>query len=345
MSHLRIAVIGLGRIGQIHAQNCVRMAAKGSPCQLVAIVEPQAERREACVAALTQEQGAPVRGFASVHQLLEATAIEAAVVSSTTASHYANAKALVQAGCRVLLEKPLTDSPEGDREFTHFLNAHRPEALMLAFQRRFDAPLQWAKSMIDQGRIGRPFKFVSILEDSNLMPTGYQTPGLLRDMAIHNVDELLWLSGQKPSHIRHTGSRIYSHALTNVDEDFDDALLQFQLGEGAIGQIQVSRNHVAGYRCETWVYGEEGMVHVGEFHQNDREVLAEAFGRDRAPEKQIFPLPPTASGAPEFVARFGPSYARELEVFLDHLTEKTAFPVDQNDGLRATEVLENAQAV
>ena len=164
-------------------------------------------------------------------------------------------------------------------------------------------------------------------------------------MAIHNVDELLWLSGQKPSHIRHTGSRIYSHALTNVDEDFDDALLQFQLGEGAIGQIQVSRNHVAGYRCETWVYGEEGMVHVGEFHQNDREVLAEAFGRDRAPQKQIFPLPPTASGAPEFVARFGPSYARELEVFLHHLTEKTAFPVDQNDGLRATEVLENAQAV
>lgn len=151
--------------GQIHAQNCVRMVANGSPCQLVAIVEPQAERREAWVAELTQQQGSPVRGFASVHQLLEATTIEAAVVSSTTSRHYANAKALVQAGCRVLLEKP------------------------------------------------------------------------------------------------------------------------------------------------------------------------------------IFPLPPTASVGPEFVARFGPAYARELVVFLDHLTQKTAFPVDQNDGLRATEVLENAQAV
>ena len=321
------------------------MAAKGSPCQLVAIVEPRAERREAWVAALTQQQGSPVRGFASVHQLLKATTIEAAVVGSTTASHYANAKALVQAGCRVLLEKPLTDSPDGDREFTHFLNAHHPEALMLAFQRRFDAPLQWAKSMIDKGSIGRPFKFVSILEDSNLMPAGYQTPGLLRDMAIHNVDEILWLSGQKPSHIRHSGSRIYSHTLTDVAEDFDDALLQFQLGAAAIGQIQVSRNHVAGYRCETWVYGEEGLLHVGEFHQNDREVVAEAFGRDRSLQKRIFPLPPTAPEAPEFVARFGPAYARELEVFLDHLTHNTAFPVDQKDGLRATEVLENAQAV
>ena len=345
MPQLRTAIIGLGRIGQVHARNCLDLAARGADVELTAIVEPIEERREATARVLSEQQGVPVRAFPSVHQLLDEMSIDAAVVGSTTASHYANAKALVQAGCRVLLEKPLTDSPRGDREFAHFLNSHHPEALMLAFQRRFDAPLMWAKALIESGRIGRAFKFVSILEDSKLMPAGYQTPGLLRDMSIHNVDELLWLSGKEASHVRYTGSRIYSQALTEVHEDFDDALLQFQLGPDAIGQIQVSRNHVAGYRCETWIYGEDGVVHVGEFHQNATEVIGEAFGRDGALDRQVFPLPPAASDAPEFVARFAPAYAEELAVFIQHVQDRTAFPVDQNDGLRATDLLESAQAV
>ncbi len=345
MPTLPIAIIGFGRIGEVHARNCLALAASGAPVTLTAIVEPREERREAAARALSEQQGAPVRSFPSVHQLLDEMTISGAIVGSTTASHYSNAKALVESGCRVLLEKPLTDSPAGDREFTHFLNAHHPEALMLAFQRRFDAPLRWAKSMIDRGEIGRPFKFVSILEDSKLMPAGYQTPGLLRDMSIHNVDELLWLSGQKASHVRYTGSRIYSQARTEVHEDFDDALLQFQLGPDAIGQIQVSRNHVAGYRCETWIYGEDGMVHVGEFHQDATEVIGEAFGRDGLLDRQCFALPVAAAEAPEFVARFAPAYAEELAVFVEHLRQKTAFPVDQNDGLRATDLLESAQAV
>ena len=253
MPNLRIAIIGLGRIGMVHAQNCLHLAENGFPVELVALVEPIEDRRQACAEILTQRQASAVQAFASVDSLIEEIIVDAAIVGSTTASHHANAKALIQAGSRVLLEKPLTDSPAGDRAFTDFLNAHHPEALMLAFQRRFDGPLQWAKSLIDAGHIGRPFKFVSILEDSKLMPAGYQTPGLLRDMSIHNIDELLWLSGERPTHVRHTGSRIYSQALTEVQEDYDDALLQFRLGEKAIGQVQVSRNHVAGYRCETWI--------------------------------------------------------------------------------------------
>jgi len=329
----------------VHAQNCLSLAKKGLPIEVVAIVEPIDERREACAKTLARRQASPVLAFASVDQLIEKTIVDAAIVCSTTASHHTNAKKLVQAGCRVLLEKPLTDSPEGDRNFTHFLNTHHPEALMLAFQRRFDSPLQWAKALVDDGRIGRPFKFVSILEDSKLMPPKYQTPGLLRDMSIHNVDEILWLSGKIPTHVRHTGSLIYSQDLTEVQEDFDDALLQFQLGDKAIGQIQVSRNHVAGYRCETWIYGEEGVIHVGEFHQNTREVLAEAFGRNGPIESRAFPLPSTPPNAPEFVARFGLAYAQELQVFLDHVVRRAAFPVDQNDGLRATNVLESSRPI
>lgn len=345
LSRLRTAVVGLGRIGQVHARNLLELAAQGVPAEVVAIVEPLSERRGAAARLLSDQQGATVRAFASVGEMLAATEVEAAVVCSTTAHHEANARALVEAGCRVLLEKPLTDSPRGDRDFARFLDDHHPDALMLAFQRRFDAPLRWVRELVDAGRIGRPFKFVSILEDSKLMPPGYQTPGLLRDMSIHNVDELLWLSGQRAANPRFSGSRLYSQALTEVREDFDDALLQFQLGTDAIGQVQVSRNHVAGYRCETWVYGELGFVHVGGFQPDVTKVAGEAYGPEGTLERRVFPLPLVSPDAPEFVARFLPAYAEELDVFLQHVAGGTAFPVNQQDGLRATELLEDARPV
>ena len=208
----------------------------------------------------------------------------------------------MNAGLRVLLEKPLTASVESDRSLSQFLDSHHPDALMLAFQRRFDAPLRHAKALLDAGRIGRPFKFVSILEDSNLMAPGYDSPGLLQDMSIHNIDEILWLSGSYPNRVQATGSRIYSHRLTEVEEDFDDALLQLWFPDEVIGQIQVSRNHVAGYRVETWVFGEQGVIHVGGFAQNPEEVVLEAYGRDAAIERLRFPLRRCAPGSPEFMA-------------------------------------------
>jgi predicted dehydrogenase len=48
---------------------------------------------------------------------------------------------------------------------------------------------------MDNGVIGRVFKIYSALEDSNPAPDGYQSGGILPDMSVHNVDELLWLTG------------------------------------------------------------------------------------------------------------------------------------------------------
>ena len=43
-------------------------------------------------------------------------------------------------------------------------------------------------------------------------------------------------------------------------------------------QVQVSRNHVSGYRVESLIFGEEGQIHVGRFEQNFSKVVVEAYG-------------------------------------------------------------------
>jgi myo-inositol 2-dehydrogenase/D-chiro-inositol 1-dehydrogenase len=267
---------------------------------------------------------------------------DAAVIASRTTDHRRDTAALVEAGLRVLLEKPLADSVEEARELAAWLdgNERRRSAVMLAFQRRYDAPLLRAKALLDEGAIGRPFKLVSALEDPLPPPEGYQSPGLLPDMAVHNIDEVIWLSGLQPTAVMGMGSRLHNQKLPGVvPEDFDDALIQLWLGDDAVAQIQVSRNHVSGYRNETLVYGEAGLIRVGSFDEDALHVRVEAYGRDHAVlEKRVFELRDYGRPVPVFIRRFGPAYKSEVAAFVAACRGGTPFGVTQGDGLRAMEV-------
>jgi myo-inositol 2-dehydrogenase/D-chiro-inositol 1-dehydrogenase len=267
---------------------------------------------------------------------------DATVIVTPTDNHREHAAIMIAAGHRVLLEKPLTGSLEGDREFAAELDQDYPHALMLAFQRRFDEPLRYAKELMESGAIGRVFKIYSALEDSNPAPNGYRSTGILPDMSVHNVDEILWLTGRTPSKALAIGSRIYSHALTTCAEDFDDALLYFWFDNDLVAQVQVSRNHVSGYRVETVMFGEEGQIHVGHFEQKPFEIVVEAYGRrgrSKPIARESFPMRDYGRPLPEFVDRFGAAYKTELAAFIECCRTKTPFPTNHRDGVRAQEAI------
>ena len=106
--------------------------------------------------------------------------------------------------------------------------------------------------------------------------------------------------GSSPSGWLVFGSLLYNQQHTDVKEDFDDALLQMYFPENLIGQVTVSRNHVAGYRNETWVYGTEGLVHVGAFSADSLMVEVEAFGRRGLIERREFALRDYGAGGAVF---------------------------------------------
>ena len=325
-SPIDVAVVGCGRMGRIHALHLIGR----SDADLVALVDPDPAQGEGL--------GAPL--FSSVEDLLGAfPGLGAAVVASPTALHQAHTTELVEAGVRVLLEKPLTDSFERDASFSEWLSLHHPDAIMLAFQRRFDLPMARARELLSSGAIGRPFKFVSILEDSRPMPAGYESPGLLQDMSIHNVDELLWLADEVPVEVRAVGHRLFSQHDAVVEEDFDDASMEFLFESGALGQIFVSRNHVSGYRVETWIFGEKGVIHVGAFRQASHEVVLEAYGMDQSIEVRNFELRDYGQGVPEFLDRFGDAYAQELDHFVSACRAGDSFSVGHREAARASRVL------
>ncbi len=98
---VRIGVIGLGRFGRLHALTVAGLA----EAQLAGLVA----RRQSSLDSFMQElPGVP--GWTSLQQALEECDAEAWVVACTTAAHVSVTRQLLEAGKKVLLEKPMADN-------------------------------------------------------------------------------------------------------------------------------------------------------------------------------------------------------------------------------------------
>ena len=340
---IRVGVVGLGRMGMIHALHIHELALESGLCRLTCV--STTDPKTADVFHSLTGTSTPV--FDNIEALAESGLIDVAVIATNTPLHREHALMMIRAGRRVFLEKPLTGTLEGDREFAALLERDHPDALMLGFQRRFAAPLLFAKQLIDEGAIGRIFKIYSALEDSSPAPNGFASPGILPDMAVHNVDEIVWFTGRKPKSALAIGSRIYSHRHTTCQEDFDDALMLLDFGDELIGQLQVTRNHVSGYRGETLIFGEKGQIHIGRFNQKLLEVIVEAYGTREATEPiacKTFSMRRYDQPLPEFIDRFGEAYKEELRIFLECCRSGRPFPITHRDGLLAQEIVAGAMS-
>jgi len=338
---LRLGVAGLGRMGMIHALHIHELAQETDLCRLTAVATQDKNEADAFL----KMTGGATPVFEDMESFRKAGVCDVSVIATNTPLHRAHALMMIEAGQRVFLEKPLTGTLEGDRAFAELLERKHPQALMLGFQRRFDAPTLYAKHLIDNDTIGRVFKIYSSLEDSGPAPDGFASPGILADMGVHNVDEVAWFSGRKPERALAVGSRVFSHRLTTCDEDFDDALMLLDFGNELIAQIQVTRNHVSGYRGETVVYGEKGMIRVGSFRQKLLEVTVEVYGNRDAKEPialKTFEMRRYNQPLPEFIDRYGAAYKDELRTFLTCCRSGEPFPVNHLDGLRAQEIVAGA---
>ena len=109
---LQVALIGLGRMGSVHALHLHELARNTRVCEFAALADVDNERaRRFCA-----EIGLQIPIFSTVEELAQAGVCDAAVIVTPTENHREHAAAMMAAGSRVLLEKPLTGTLEGDRQ-------------------------------------------------------------------------------------------------------------------------------------------------------------------------------------------------------------------------------------
>jgi len=118
---VKTAVVGLGRFGRLHSLTLAGLA----EAELVGVVA----RRDKSLQAIAPElPGIP--GWTNLDQAIEQCEAEAWVVACTTASHVAVARALLDAGKTVLLEKPVSENLADARSLEPLVRADSSNLMM-----------------------------------------------------------------------------------------------------------------------------------------------------------------------------------------------------------------------
>lgn len=316
---LEFAVIGAGRIGQIHARNLARMP--GVRLRYVADVDPAAAER------LASATNAKVTDVASA---LADPAVAAILIASSTDTHSDLIRAAAKQHKAIFCEKPL-DLDRGRAEDT--LRAAQAAGVLLAlgFNRRFDPSFARVQREVRAGRVGE-VEVVSITSrDPSPPPASYvaRSGGLFRDMMIHDLDMARWLLGEEPTTVYARGSALIDVEIGKAG-DIDTAIVALETATGKLCQITNSRRCSYGYDQRIEVFGSTGLVRADNATSTSVEI-ADGGGFSTEP------------ALPFFLERYAAAYVNELEEFVKALRGEPAMIATGEDGLRALLLADAAQ--
>jgi myo-inositol 2-dehydrogenase/D-chiro-inositol 1-dehydrogenase len=315
VSEIRIAVVGVGRMGLTHAENLARRV-RG--VRLVGVTTSKAER-----AAEVRRSSGDVAVFPTLEALLDAGGLDAVCISSSTSAHADNVEACAAAGLHIFCEKPLALTlPDCDRAIAAAERAG--VKLMMGHVRQFDAGHVEAKRFIEAGAIGQPLVFRAISGDVDPPPPSFADPavsgGLILDAMYHDLYLSRWLMADEPVRAYAEGGALVDPAIGAVG-DVDNAVVTLRFGRGAMGTLYVSRTTRYGHDLRVEVIGDEGAVQIGRFRQTPVRLL------DRQGVHHDMPRT-----TPD---RLGEAFVTELQAFVDCLVHDIEPPVTGHDG-RAT---------
>lgn len=152
---LRIAVIGAGRIGKVHAAT----VAAHPQAQLVLVCDPDIDAAQALAGPL----GA--RASADAAEAFSSDDVDAVVIGSPTPLHAEHVLAAARAGKAALVEKPVASSVEAARALADELATLEHPPVMVGFQRRYDPSIAKAQRLAAEGRIGRVEQLTIVSRD------------------------------------------------------------------------------------------------------------------------------------------------------------------------------------
>ncbi|HET9811021.1 MAG TPA: inositol 2-dehydrogenase [Sphingomicrobium sp.] len=319
MTAHRIAIVGAGRMGSLHAGN----AASSDRFDLAFVADQTLESAQRLA-------GANGAQAATYEQVLADPSIEAVIVASSTSSHLENVSAALGAGKAVFCEKPLSLDAETLASALPAIDA-AGKPVFIAFNRRFDPHLKALKSRLDQGEIGGVETLHIVNHDPAPPDLAFipRSGGLFKDFTIHDFDTARWLLAEPFVEIFATGACLVDPRIAELG-DIDTAKLVLRTATDRLCVISNSRRTGYGYDQRVELFGSKGALRVGNVPSTAVEQLGEG-GVNGAP----FPY--------SFVERYADAYRAELDHFADVLDGRSTPETGPRDSLRALRLADAAE--
>jgi predicted dehydrogenase len=300
MNKIRAAVIGVGYLGRFHAQKYAQLAG----CELVAVVDGREEIRKAVAGEVGTQPLADYRGLLGK--------VEAVSVVTPTPAHFEIADAFLASGAHVLVEKPITETPDQARAL--IAQATRSKRILqVGHLERFNAAVLAAEPHITSPRF---------MECTRLAP--YKERGtdvnVVLDLMIHDIDLVQSLANSEIESIDAIGTPVFSG-------EIDIANARIRFANGCVANTTASRVSLKTER-KLRIFEDAAYISL------DLQQKILTLIRKREGEPQAGQLPVNIE---EANLEQGDALKSEIESFLDCIRNNKRPLVSGEDGLRALE--------
>ncbi len=316
---VKLAVIGAGRIGQIHAGN----AAKNAAVTLVAVADAIPESASKLAGQLNCK-------VLSVEQIFADASIDAVLIASSTDTHADLIERAAKAGKHIFCEKPIDLDLARAKACQKIVEA-TGKICLTGFQRRFDPTFAALKTRLDAGEIGTPEALSIISRDPGAPPMDYlkRSGGIFKDMLIHDFDVFRWILGEEAISVYAAASVLTDPLIAKEADDADTTLVALRTASGKLAQIHTSRRAAYGYDQRFEVLGSKGMLQAN--NHRPTEVVASGANVISTDKPENF-----------FLQRYAQAYRNEMDHFVAVLGGREKLRVSIEDGIGALALAEAA---
>jgi len=296
----RIGVVGTGYLGRLHARVLTEMPEVD--------VAGFVDAKDATAADVSEKLG--LRRFESAAAL--AKEIDCAVVATPTTTHFAVASELLEAGCDVLVEKPITANAEEARRLIA-LAAERGRILQVGHVERYNPAIVAVAPLLAETR------YIVAERLGVFVPRSLDVDVLL-DLMIHDLNLVLSLMRQPVIDVRAVGIPV-------LTEKVDITNVRLEMANGSVANLTASRvsqervRKVRFFSTRSYISVDTKEQEVHGFRLNGRAVE---------------PI--------EIKVEKKESLRAELEAFVDCVRTRNRPLVTGQDGLEAVELAQRVSA-
>ncbi len=308
---IKVAVIGVGSIGQHHA----RVYFHTEAIQLVAVADAQEEQAQKVAKQYN------TKAYQNYQELLDKEDFDAVSIAVPTSLHREVAGAMLRRGKHVLLEKPIAAAEQEAQELIELADKNNVK-LMVGHIERFNPAILELKRRLQKGELGEIYHVD--VQRIGPFPARITDVGVIIDLSVHDLDIITHLLEDFPSRIyAETQQKLHPH-----HEDSVTALLRYRNGALVI----LNENYVSPTKTrQLKIFGKKGMFLVNYLDQELYFYENKSFSADNWESV-------TEGDMKKIIIPKKEPLQLEIEAFVSSFSQNLPPPIDGTAGLNALKI-------
>ena len=232
MNNVRVGIIGLGNIGQVHVNNLLK--GKVPRAELTAVADAFPDK-------LSEYANKGLKTFNDADALIHSGEIDALMICTPHFQHTTLGIQGLEAGLHVMVEKPISAHKADAERLILVADKHKDLVFGGMFQMRVEPRYIQLRDLVQSGELGELIRVIWIMTDWFRSEAYYQSGGwratwkgegggVLLNQCLHQLDALQWIVGMP--------SRVRSHVGIGKFHDIeveDEVTCYLEFPEGASG--------------------------------------------------------------------------------------------------------------